>query len=78
VEEVEGIQVERWMGFGGRGAMVSLHEHRAGCGDNGTFVFRLGEPDQSESEGEKSERECGGGGVRSVFISVPGLATWRQ
>jgi hypothetical protein len=60
------------------GATVSLHEHGAGCDGNGAFVFRLGEPGQSESEGEKSERECGGGGVRSVFISAPGLATWRR
>ena len=34
------------------GATVSLHEHRAGCGDNGAFVLRLGEPDQSEREEE--------------------------
>jgi hypothetical protein len=52
VEEVEGIQVERWTGFGGRGATVSLHEHRAGCGGNGASVFRLGEPGQSEREEE--------------------------
>jgi hypothetical protein len=60
------------------GETVSSHEHGEGCGGNGTSAFRLGDPGQSESEGEKSERECGGGGVRSVFISAPRLATWRR
>jgi hypothetical protein len=39
------------------GETVSSREHGEGCGGNGASVFRLGEPGQSESEGEKSERE---------------------
>jgi hypothetical protein len=39
------------------GETVSSREHREGCGGNGASVFYLGEPGQSESEGEKSERE---------------------
>jgi hypothetical protein len=60
------------------GATVSLHKHGAGCGGNGASVFRLGEPGQSESEGEKSERECGGGGVGPDFTTARVLATWRR
>jgi hypothetical protein len=62
--------------LGDGGETVSSREHGEGCGGNGTSVFHLGEHGQSESEGEKGERECGGGGVHSTFIFAPGLATW--
>jgi hypothetical protein len=39
------------------GVVVSVRELREGCGDNGISDFRLGDPDQSEREGEESERE---------------------
>jgi hypothetical protein len=39
------------------GETVSSREHGEGCGGNGISDFCLGEPGQSEREGEKSERE---------------------
>jgi hypothetical protein len=39
------------------GAVVSASELGEGCGDNGVSDFRLGDPGQSEREGEESERE---------------------
>jgi hypothetical protein len=38
------------------GAVVSARELGEGCGDNGISEFRLGDPGQSEREGEESER----------------------
>jgi hypothetical protein len=39
------------------GAVVSTREHGEGCGSNGISDSRLGDPSQSEREGEESERE---------------------
>jgi hypothetical protein len=39
------------------GAVVSTREHGECCGDNGVYDFCLGDPGQSEREGEESERE---------------------
>jgi hypothetical protein len=39
------------------GAVVSARKHGEGCGGNGVSDFCLGDPGQSEREGEESERE---------------------
>jgi hypothetical protein len=39
------------------GAVVSARELGDGCGGNGVSGFRLGEPGQSEREGEENEHE---------------------
>jgi hypothetical protein len=39
------------------GVVVSARELGEGYGDNGVSDFRLGDPGQSEREGEESERE---------------------
>jgi hypothetical protein len=39
------------------GETVSSREHGEGYGGNCASVFRLGEPGQSEREGEESERK---------------------
>jgi hypothetical protein len=41
----------------GGGVTVSSREHGEGYGGNGISDFRLGDPGQSEREGEENERE---------------------